>query len=232
MLELFADAVIYSRVHPKLNFDSGLFGLSIGGIKFAVFIHKEQDGSLKLFNFFGDFYRKAVFCLTNSEDDTTCDNVSPYGLLTAEDISTLKNFDAHVVIESITLTPLNDLTLGYINKLLLEVIKAFDADSTRTDVYRLALSIAEYLEDYDRASGIYTINRLQIIRRERSLNKSEKELLRSLGEKDRDNIAVQAAVSILLENRSDFEHYLDMFSQDEREDFCRFPIYNLAKSWR
>ena len=92
-----------------------------------------------------------------------------------------------------------------------------------------AKKIAEWImeEDIDNLSiEIKTLNYLQIIKRERNLNKNEKETLISISQGNSESYGVKVAACLLLDNLDIAEFYFNQMTEEEQESFKIFPIYN------
>mgnify|MGYP001110727348 CR=1 FL=1 len=66
----------------------------------------------------------------------------------------------------------------------------------------------------------------QITKRKRALLEEEINDLYFIKENNKD-ILIQVAISILLENKSDFNRYFNQLTPEEQENFKEFPIYKL-----
>ena len=75
-------------------------------------------------------------------------------------------------------------------------------------------------------NNIYIINKYQILRRKRKLTDKEKNELKNIYDSD-DNIMVKVSCSILIGNSYDFKFNFEKLNEKEKEEFQKYPIYNL-----
>ena len=85
------------------------------------------------------------------------------------------------------------------------------------------LAINKYLE-----GDILNLNMLQVIKRQRSLNNEEKNLLCTILDNSKDN-SVKCGASILLGNKDQITFYFDKLSEQQKLQFKNYPIYNLVE---
>ena len=63
-------------------------------------------------------------------------------------------------------------------------------------------------------------------KRKRALNYKEKDLIYDLKDAE-DDLIIQCGIAILLDNKSDYERFFSKLSENEKNAFKEFPIYNL-----
>ena len=68
---------------------------------------------------------------------------------------------------------------------------------------------------------------MQLIKRKRPFTDEERDKLYDIKENEKDNIELQYGISILLENKSDIEHYYSKFDEKVKKEFSEYPIQNL-----
>ena len=107
---------------------------------------------------------------------------------------------------------------------MLEVIKAYD-ESNNIKFLELADYINERILEH-RDNAVDIINKMQIVKRKRALNYKEKDLIYDLKDAE-DDLIIQCGIAILLDNKSDYERFFSKLSENEKNAFKEFPIYNL-----
>lgn len=119
-----------------------------------------------------------------------------------------------------------------------ELIKALNMN-TRTieksikNIYSYELSemiitlIIKKQKEKENDNNIYIINRYQVLRRKRKLTDKEKKELKNIYDTD-DNIMVKASCAILIDNDYDFKFNFEKLNEKEKEEFQKYPIYNLS----
>lgn len=214
---------LYGNVKKDVN-EFGVKKVKIANVNFEIIILPSEGKGYRVENYFGNFYRtfRTFFDNNGQELETTV-----YSLLKAEDIIELVNFNPDSVIDSIKRIPVTEINYGIVTNILLEVIKAFDIIGQER-IYNLACDINEYLITCDANDIINKLNRYQIVKRKRDLTKDEKNELYKLKE-IQERIEILVGMSIVLENKSDFEYYFEKMSLEEQNTFRNYPIYELAK---
>ena len=110
------------------------------------------------------------------------------------------------------------------NNLLLEIITAYDSQKIKD---KNLLQFAEDMADVILTTEPATIiNKLQVVKRKRSLTNDEIADLVNL-RKNRTEKVVQCAIAILLNESKEANRLLDELSTDERMLIMDYPIYNL-----
>ncbi|MGE5329837.1 MAG: hypothetical protein ACM3KR_10055 [Deltaproteobacteria bacterium] len=219
------ELINYTNGRPIRNVNvtkSGIYNMLLGSICIGVFINIKKDGTLEIINLFGGSIKNNLIHRAGDGTETV---VNPFILLKAEDIIKYSNFNKDVVYSSIKAMELNEHSINLIILLLLEIIKAYDKEPSRKEFLALAELLQSIIENYS-SNAINTINRLQIFKRQRTLNRKEKSELIELRKTNAEN-QILCAISILLDNISDYELYYDMLMDEERTIFNNYPIYNL-----
>lgn len=222
------DVVLYNR---KVEFESiktGISYINIGNINILILILVGKDGIANVYNYFSSIY-KMYKCTYYTNKDRKKFVGSIYLMLRANDMIKASNMDLQIIEESIKSIMLDNDYAGYVTLLILELIKAYDIDIRFINCLHRAAGLNHWLEEYDDSNVVYKINRLQILKRFRVLEKTEKEELIRIRLELKDNFSMLCGISILLDNKSDFEYYFQKLSDVERELFIEYPIYKLAK---
>lgn len=89
------------------------------------------------------------------------------------------------------------------------------------------MDIIKWLKEKD--NSIYIVlNYYQTILRKRALSKEEIKNLKSLERKE-ENIEILLGISIILENKTNIDYYLEELTVEQKEKFKQYPIWNLVK---
>ena len=141
----------------------------------------------------------------------------------------LYDVDERILLEELDRGEFNDLTEGDFTQLFIEILSAYDTVQDEK-YYNVAKSISDRLMKIDPDAAYLRINRLQLIKRKRDLAEGEhlKELqeLENIEAGTNDKMMV-CAVNILLENRRKAKKVLEEMSNEDKEMFMSYPIYNL-----
>jgi hypothetical protein len=219
--------VLYNRKIKSKSIEAGMSHIKVGNIDIAAFIILSEDRTISIYNYFSTIYKihELIICF---DDDEIKSRGSIFLILKVSDITKASNLDLQVVEDSIRNIPLDDINTIYITFLVLELIKAYDTDEKLKDCLYTAHRLCELLEEFDVTNKVYKINRIQIIKRLRILTREEMKELMDIRASSGDSTSILCAVSILLENKSDFEFYFESLSNLEREEFMGYPIYNFT----
>ena len=198
--------------------------IDIANVRIAFLIMLDKNGNVNLYNYFSDLSDKVkVFYIDKDKKEVV---ISPYLNLNAGNLISFSNVDIDVMKKTFDTEPYSEETCERYTLWMLELIKAYD--QSKDDKW---LEFAEYLNgkimnNITRNANV--INKYQIIKRKRTLTTDEKEVLYEIKEKET-NIMIQCAISILLENKSDYERAFSKMNESEKKQFEEFPIFNLVK---
>ena len=203
----------------------GVRKVKISKISFLIIILPDNKNGYVVENYFGNFYERCnVFVKYDGEEMIV---TTPYDLLKLNDIIESVNFNSKSIIDSLKRIPINSINCSIVTNMLLEFIKAFDI-TRREDIYDVACKINEYLLECYENEINNIINKYQLILRKRKLTKDEKNCLYQI-KKCQNDVNILAAISIILENKSDFEYYFDQLTIESQDQFKNYPIYDLVK---
>lgn len=137
----------------------------------------------------------------------------------------LYDVDERILLEELDKGEFNKVTEGDFTQLFIEILSAYDTLKDEK-YYNVAKAISNRLMDIDPDATYLKINELQLIKRKRDLTEDEQRELERI-ESDTGDMKVACAVNILLENRRKAKKKLDEMSDEDKEIFMTFPIYNL-----
>lgn len=208
----------------------GLNFIKIGNCYIAILVQKDKEGKIKISNFFEKLDDIITIVIAKDNEKPNIKNrTSPYFMLKSENILKFSNFNSDIVFKSLKLIENWKKQSDYINKFMLELLKAYDKNSKRKDILELAEKINNELIKREK-SITNELNKFQIIKRIRDLNAKEKDIILQLRNditKDNNFNINQCGIAILLENKYDFEYYYDKLDLEEKKEFDTFPISNL-----
>ena len=182
---------------------------------------EKQKGCFRLLNFFdavvaveyslekgGERLPTSQYCLLNSEDMLIADNINYANIV--DDFRNIK---------------LSEGMVTHANNVLLEMIKTYDTCNNE-DLYREMLRFAEWISTLDEVyiqKPVSEINRLQIIKRKRKLEFSEKQILLDIIQKNEDEQYMIGAL-LLLDEMVEAKRRLEMLDEQWQEQFKKYPI--------
>ena len=133
--------------------------------------------------------------------------------------------DEEILLEELDKGEFSKETSADFTQLFIEILSAYDVTKDEK-YYDIAKVISDRLLVVDSEADYIKINKLQLIKRKRNLTENELQELEKI-EIDTDDIKVVCATNILLENRRKAKKKLDEMSDEDKELFMTFPIYNL-----
>lgn len=151
-----------------------------------------------------------------------------------DDYVTLSNIKYDQILPAIKAFPVNAHTYGVANQIMLNLIAASDkADGTRKEILlQTALSIADWLAslpDDVWEKSIATLNRMQIIKRQRSLTEEERGMLYALALGIGSREDVRFAAYALLGKRDEAIKHFSTLPPSAQEELKLYPIYRFAE---
>lgn len=137
----------------------------------------------------------------------------------------LYDVDKKTLLEEIEKGEFNKDTENDFTELFLEILSAYDTTKNEK-YYDIAQVILDKLMEVNPESDYLKINKLQMIKRKRMLSEVELQELDKIEEKANDRKIICAA-NILLDNKRKAQKELDNMSDEDKEMFITYPIYNL-----
>lgn len=186
-----------------------------------VLLIKDKEGLIKDYNYFEEIKEDFEMVVNNVHY-----KYSPYITLKKEELINTLNMNIQTIEKSIKNIYSHELS-EYYNSFLLEVLNAYD-ETRETKWLELSEMIITLIikKQKQKDNNIYIINKYQILRRKRKLTDKEKNELKNIYDSD-DNIMVKVSCSILIGNSYDFKFNFEKLNEKEKEEFQKYPIYNL-----
>lgn len=209
--------------------------VEFGNLKLLLWCLVGEDGLCQV----GDYFDNTVeiFYKVNGEDNV---KVSPFSYLQNERLWELvDNIDYDNLITSAKeAVERNSACYQITNNDVLAMISA--ADTTKeSDIDRSekllaeALKLDEWLiesEPRKKLVPLHFINKMQIIKRQRELSNAEtRELAEMLNNNSMDD-ALKAAVCLLMDKQTEFEHIYDGLQEDDKKRLRAYPIWHFNKA--
>lgn len=138
---IFCDKTIPENLNIK---QFGLNFIKIGKCHIAILVQKDKEGKIKINNFFENLDNIITIVIVKNNEKPSIENrTSPYFMLEAENILKFSNFNSDVVFQSLKLIQNWEKQSDYINRFMLELLKAYDKNNKRKDILELAENINE-----------------------------------------------------------------------------------------
>ncbi len=189
-----------------------------------IYLRKEKESLYRGYDFFSNDSLPPDFLLKTHLENTFFPCSRFLALNTTHLIKSIDGYFNEV---------LHDLLSHYSSEVfssyqlfMLNCISAFD-QTDNVEFLKIADKINELIINDVNDMDIYTINKLQIIKRQRLLNKDEKRKLLEIEQKNPDDVNKICCINILLGYNEKFEVYYDKFTDKGKDEFQAWPIWNL-----
>ena len=151
--------------------------------------------------------------------------VPPFIMFKRDIWEKLYDVDEGILLEELDKGEFNKETSANFTQLFLEILSAYDVTKNEK-YYDVAKTISDRLLVIDSEADYVKLNRLQLLKRKRNLTENELQELEKI-ETNTEDVKVACAANILLENRRRAKTKLDEMSDEDKNLFMTFPIYNL-----
>lgn len=205
--------------------DSGIEIYEVGNLKLMFLFFNLENGKGSYYNFFDRYISNKCKLIKNFNEKRV--EYPIYILSTKDCFLEIDNINYEVIKESIMNVKEYSNEYGNdVNELILDLLKAYD-EKKESIILETALDIIKWLKEKD--NSIYIVlNYYQTILRKRALSKEEIKNLKSLERKE-ENIEILLGISIILENKTNIDYYLEELTVEQKEKFKQYPIWNLVK---
>lgn len=192
---------------------------TIGNIELALVFNKNSDGTHNIWNLF-DTYFPVVKEVNDKRIPT-----SQFTILTADNFVTLDNVNYKNIVDDFYRIDISEVLINSANRLMLELIKAFDIrpDRIYLDTAKQLLVLQKEHPEFTN-STICDLNELQIVKRERPLNFAEKKKLYEIIENSEAGY-VKAGAYLLLEEQEEATKMFETLTDEQLSEFKEYPIY-------
>lgn len=151
--------------------------------------------------------------------------VPPFIMFKRDIWEKLYDVDEGILLEELDKGEFNKETSANFTQLFLEILSAYDVTKNEK-YYDVAKTISDRLLVIDSEADYVKLNRLQLLKRKRNLTENELQELEKI-ETNTEDVKVACTANILLENRRRAKTKLDEMSDEDKNLFMTFPIYNL-----
>lgn len=221
----FTNALVYGKPIRFKDFEETvLYGrYNLGNLVVLIWANKQPDGSFCLQSYFSD-HRIAAFegC---DENKARPHPISQYVFLKKDDFLDAANIDYRKIVDDLDKNEISTVVTDQITLLMLEMLKAYD-EQTQKDHELLATAerycdwLTENSEGFEESM---TLNRLQIIKRQRDFTQDEISTLLEL-RKSNHSFAIRCGANLLLGKAESSQDCFDEMEPEEKAQFITFPI--------
>lgn len=212
-----ADNVFNHNKQITHNWDNGKYVVKIG--RFQVVIFHIQG------TFYNFYSREFYSSVKVAKDYNQKSEVSPYIMLSFDDVQKSSNFKADIVMESINSIPFSEVVENEYNRLLLDTIRAWDSDPGNSQLQKFAEELSKYLLK-NNESIVNKFNHFQVKKRLGTLNDSDIEWL-TIERDNQDSPIILCAIALLLSDQQLFDDQFGKLTEDKKDEFNEYPIINL-----
>lgn len=203
--------------------------LSVGKLKFAVYLHKCEDGQKGQYKMF-DFFKTECSVAFDAGDGKMLP-ISQFSILHAQELLTISNMDFDVLLPSFQNVERHIETMNRANWFLLELLTAYDmSKGNRKDIIlKTALDFCEWISEASEDELDYqtkTLNKLQTIRRKREFTIDEIKELYTLVEDKQTKEDCLVGAYLLLGQQLAAEMHFAKLNEQEQKSFKGYPIYH------
>ena len=202
--------------------------MSVGPLKFGVGLtHVDgEDGAYTLCHI--QDCKDVVF---SPPDHSEVFPVPICAIFKPDDYVALSNIKYEAILPAIKDFPVNEHTYGVANDIMLRMVMAADKTegNKKHTLLNTALEIADWLitiPDDIWDVRIATLNRLQILIRQRALSEEERGVLYGMIASSPDRKDVLFAANALLGKKDAAKTYFDSFPSTTQDELMQYPIYH------
>jgi hypothetical protein len=193
---------------------------SFDGKNIPIIINKQKD---KIELTHAVYTDKIALFYPDEEDDSITYRVPVFVGVEAEVLSNLYYYDYDLLRKQIDDSDINSKSAPALNDCVLHLIKVFDLNGD----YRF-LDLADYLmnrlENLQKDKSLFLLNKLQIKKRQGTLNENDIALLNGIEDSD---VQVGFRKYVLLEDKEKASTIFDQFTDAQKEFYTEAPIYKL-----
>ncbi len=195
----------------------------IGNLKILVCAIKNEKTKLfKIYNFFSAPIKTFL-----KDDENEKWEVPTFVALQSQNLIDYCNINFNAIEQLIFKVEYNPIVSQYIILFLLEVIKAYDADTnSNANLLEASELIVQAIKKREPEKTIIRINELQIVKRKRKLTKEETYELMEMLKSHQSDVEVQIGIYLLLDAYTEAKLKLMELSEGDRKEFMNLPICN------
>ncbi|QUW23060.1 hypothetical protein JSQ81_05680 [Sporosarcina sp. Marseille-Q4063] len=212
----------YSDITTDLK-QSSFLKLKIGSFTILLATTKKNDEWLVVNAFESD----KIFRILASEDKSGPGfEISSYMIVEVKQLFKMANFNLGELEKSfLEIDYDTDPARQYVNYYLLDIVKYYDEVDQNLEFLDFTKKVYEHLTKFEEDNDeTYFLNIMQIIRRQRSFNGEEIEKIIDRKNKATDPFVICGYLAIL-GNITEFDYYFNQLSNEDKDNFKKFPIY-------
>lgn len=227
LITAFVDKKPVSGLKPDLPV---ILTIPVGKLKFIVALQK-VDGQIGTYEI-SDFFN-TDFAVVDERPDGEKVPISQFALLKADDLLKADNIRFEALLPSFQKTEYHRETFARTTLFLLDLISAYDKSNGRHEIINAAMDFSDWImtapeEDMDH--NISLLNKLQIVKRLRSLNDDEEKELINIIEKPNVREDVLVGAYLLLDQQAAAKIHFNKLDKEQQDILKGYPIFYFWKS--
>ena len=217
--KLYSFIVDGKKARIEFQADYDILELEIGNLKILLFV--VADKRAKQCYEIRNFNNIHNVVTTNDGFQT-----SPYVCLSEEQLMRADNIKYENFFRQLETLPLSERHVKAVTLLLYKMLHAYDkSGDIRSDILSAAIRIAEWLETHDQYSDlIKTINKMEAIKRSRSLNEQENDVLFAIAENTKLEPVYRSFAYLLLDEYKSAIRFFEQIPHEKQEELKQYPI--------
>lgn len=205
--------------------------MKVGKLNFLIYLQKcKEKGVYEIYDFF-----KKEFEVAFKDIEGNMIPISQFSILHTDELLKLDNIDFDILLPSFQNLEHHKGTFDRANCFLLELLGAYDkAEGKRKD--KLLKTCEKFCSWIDKAAEdeidyqVRTLNKLQVVKRSRDFNRDETAILYGMIENTETREDGRVGAYLLLEQQKAAEMHFAKLSEEEQNNFKKYPIYRYWKT--
>jgi len=207
--------------------------MKIGKLRFILYLKKCENGKKVLYEIY-DFFKMDLSVVYENKDGQTFP-ISQFSVLHTNDFLTLNNIDFDKLLPSYQKVQHHSDLFNRANWFLLDLLSAYDkANGPRKNkLLKTCQDFSNWIlkaNDHELDYQTKILNRLQTIKRFRDFNTDEIKELYELIESNETREDYLVGAYLLLEQQQVAEMHFAKLSEEEQNNFKKYPIYYFWKT--
>ena len=203
-----------------------VISIDVGDLRFIVCLSRDNEKS-DTYQIM-DFFKSELSVVYDNEKGEKLP-ISQFALLHADDLLKADNIRYDVLLPSFQKIKRHKELMARTNLFLLELITAYDKDSTRTELLTTASSFADWLmesTEEELPHVICLLNKIQIEKRKGTLSITQVQELYEIVENHQNSEDVLTGAYLLLDQQVAAEVHFRKMDLKLQEEFKTYPIYH------
>lgn len=228
-IQILRDTILYKN-YEQLNLkkENPFIQFLIGNLKIILFSIQVNGGWL-VFDFFDlEAINNNYKIMAVSKDKKQQARHSPYLLFEIPKLFSMSNLKLNVIEASFKkIVYDNDFSFNLTNNFLLNLLKYYDQHKHKKEILDLTINLYEYINKSQPQNVLSFMNKMQTIKRQREFTLEEKTEIINRKNQEQHTNEILCGFYILLNSSIEFEIQFNKLSNEQKEVFKTYPIYNL-----